>query len=148
MAAVALVPDASIVVKWFLEEEDSSQARFLLELCLREEVEFRIPELLHYEVANALRYAKGVPGGQAEVHLEVLLGYEFETAALTPALLTSAVREARALGATVYDSIYLALAKSLNAVMVTADAEFDRKARSRHVTTLAKAYAELHSGGG
>lgn len=143
MAAVALVPDASVVAKWILREEDSDQALFLRDLFLADEVRFLAPELLFYEVVNVLRHHRSVKAADAEGFLETLFGYELETEPLTTAWALASMREAKRIGSTAYDAAYLVLARVRNAVMVTADAAFDRKARSRHVTTLARAYAEL-----
>jgi len=52
-----IVVDASVVLKWFVEEEWSEQARSLLEAYREEEeLRFSAPKLLEFEVANVLRY--------------------------------------------------------------------------------------------
>ncbi|MBW1669419.1 MAG: type II toxin-antitoxin system VapC family toxin, partial [Deltaproteobacteria bacterium] len=50
------VVDASVVVKWFVEEEGSEEALAIRRRYIEEEVEIVAPELIHFEVLNALRY--------------------------------------------------------------------------------------------
>ena len=50
------VPDASVAVKWFIEEEDSRSARRLRELFQQGTIDLDAPSLLTYEVASALRF--------------------------------------------------------------------------------------------
>jgi predicted nucleic acid-binding protein len=49
------VPDASVAVKWFIEEKDSRPARRLKELFQKGTIDLDAPTLLKYEVASALR---------------------------------------------------------------------------------------------
>ncbi|MFQ6124455.1 MAG: hypothetical protein ACE5R6_07615 [Candidatus Heimdallarchaeota archaeon] len=44
------VPDASVIVRWFLEEKYSAQARALREDYVNGLIELAIPSLLAYEV--------------------------------------------------------------------------------------------------
>jgi predicted nucleic acid-binding protein len=57
----AVVVDTSIVLKWVLEEPDSSTALALLTGWINEEIVIQAPALLTYEVSNALfqRVRKG-----------------------------------------------------------------------------------------
>ena len=50
------VTDASIAVKWFVDEADSSRARKLKGLYLEGAINLEAPSLLNYEVASALRF--------------------------------------------------------------------------------------------
>ena len=50
------VLDASVILKWFLEEENSEKAITLKDGHSRGEFLVVIPDLAIYEVANALRY--------------------------------------------------------------------------------------------
>lgn len=143
MASLALVPDASVVAKWLLREPDSGHAIGLRDRFLAGEVDFVVPSLLYYEVANALRHRREVEPRDAHRFLEELYAYEMEEAAFTAAVAVEASRFARERQTTVYDATYLVVARSRNGVMVTADAKFEAKARSRHVATLARVHAEL-----
>jgi len=50
------VLDASVVLKWFVDEYDSDKAAQLKEEYYSGEREIIVPDLLLFEVANALRY--------------------------------------------------------------------------------------------
>jgi len=48
--------EVSVVLKWFVDEEDSDQALRLREEFYTGKREIVVPDLLLFEVANALRY--------------------------------------------------------------------------------------------
>lgn len=50
------VADASVAVKWFIEEKDSRPARRLRELFQQGRIDLDAPSLLKYEVVSALRF--------------------------------------------------------------------------------------------
>ena len=52
-----VVVDASVVVKWFIEEEFSREARLLRDAYADGLVDIVTPSLLPYEVLNALKYS-------------------------------------------------------------------------------------------
>jgi predicted nucleic acid-binding protein len=52
-----IVVDASLVVKWFISEKHSQQALEVRDHFVSGEVELYAPNLLHYEVLNALKYS-------------------------------------------------------------------------------------------
>jgi predicted nucleic acid-binding protein len=55
-----VVLDASAVGKWYLIEEESEDMRKLRDEILIGEVEAHVPELIFIELANLLRYARGL----------------------------------------------------------------------------------------
>lgn len=143
MAALALVPDASVLVKLWLVEEDSTKARYLRDRFTEGAVRFVVPTLAFVEVANAFRHSPQTRGLDVRQFLEDLYALGMERVEPDMTLVVEAYGEARRVGATVYDALYLTLAKRLDGVMVTSDARFDKLARSRHVATLDKVHAEL-----
>lgn len=143
MAPATLIPDASVISKWLLDESDSDKARALRDLFLRGEVRFVVPSLAYYEVANGLRFNRLVKADLVDEFLEDLHGYEMEEVGPSASLTLAAVETARSVGSTVYDATYLALAKAFDGTVVTADTKFDKVARSRHVAPLAKVHKEF-----
>ncbi len=117
-----LVVDASVAVKWFVEEEDSNRA-FLL---ANGAEEIHCPHLLASEVGSAL-WRKVLQGelelGDARTGMESLARLPINWHA-DEALGAACLRLAFAHDRTVYDSMYLALANRLNARIVTADLRF------------------------
>ena len=117
-----LVVDASVAVKWLVDEDESPAARSLLD----GNHEIAAPRLMATEVSNALRrkrlqgdlernrareLAEAIPRMQVSWILDELLAPD-------------ALDLALALHATVPDCLYLALARALGATLITADHHF------------------------
>jgi predicted nucleic acid-binding protein len=116
------VLDASVVVKWFLDEENSESARALQS----QEIEISAPQFLLVEVANVLW--KHVRKGEFEavIGARILLALE-EVPILwheDSGLFLEAYRLATQAGRTVYDCLYLTLARAAGCPLITADWKF------------------------
>lgn len=131
----AVVVDANVAVKWLLREHDSYTARALASRWRRDSVRVTAPYVLLAEAANALH--KRVRQDRLAVDEATRLlqqirstDVEFHHAfALYPRALELADQLNQ--GA-VYDSLYLALAESLDCELWTADARFQRAARPQY----------------
>jgi predicted nucleic acid-binding protein len=115
-----VVLDASALAKWFLVEEESREMKTLRDKIIGGEIEAHVPGFVFVELANLLRYSRGLtPGdvtnGVAAAMSIGLVVHDFEE------VLGEAVRIAFEKGLTIYDSIYVALAEKLDAVLVTYD---------------------------
>ncbi len=113
------VVDASVVIKWFIPEIHSDAARRLLE----QDHQYLAPDLLFAEAANAI-WKKVRTDQLSLVQGERLIAdlgtIAVETVPCRP-LAHDAYSLATAMGRTVYDSLYLALAVRLETQMITAD---------------------------
>lgn len=125
------VVDASLAVKWLVNEIHTEKAFALANFWLRTGIQPIAPYLMPVEVANALyrRVVRGdIPSETAILLLDGLLaaGIELrETASLHP----RAIRLALSLRQdAVYDAHYLALAESFECELWTADERFFRVA--------------------
>ncbi|MDE0098771.1 MAG: type II toxin-antitoxin system VapC family toxin [Truepera sp.] len=115
-----LVVDASVAIKWLVEEEGSETATRLL----KGDHELHAPRLMVSEVTNALwrkarlgEIERGEAGTLAAAIAEMPLHwYDDEV------LGADAARLALALDRPVYDCVYLALAYRIGGQVVTADA--------------------------
>ena len=117
-----LVVDASVAVKWFVEEEYSADAGRLLE----QGHEIYAPRLLASEVGNAL-WRKARTGALERGRAGTLAAAIMEAAVRwtqDEEVCSDAVRLSLALDRPVYDCVYLALAHRLGAKLVTADVRF------------------------
>ena len=123
---VSLVLDASAVVKWFVEEDESSEMRRIRDLYLKGRVVIHIPSLLLIELANALRYVKGLTPTDVANAVEALRALRLNIVDDTE-VLEEAIETAFNTGITVYDAIYVALAKTTDSKLVTYDAELLNK---------------------
>lgn len=123
---VSLVLDASAVVKWFVEEEESGEMRRIRDLHLNGRVEIHVPQLLFVELANALRYVRGLTAVDVVKALEALRVLRLNVVEdLT--LLGEAVEIAFSHGVTVCDALYVALARATGSKLVTYDKELLEK---------------------
>ena len=119
-----LVIDASIAVKWVVEEEGTPQA-----LALRQRAKLIAPELLVAECANILwkKAARGeLSKEEAILAAKLLHSAEVELLPMR-SLFETATSLAIELDHPAYDCIYLALAVENDCPFVTADDRFLRK---------------------
>ena len=126
---MTIVVDASIALKWVLEEQGSAAAEELLEKDLA------APSLWLLEAANALwrRTVRGeLTQADAEERLTELTKAPVASVPLEQDL-PEAMRLALQLNHPVYDCLYWALAKRLGTYVVTADTRFGQ-AVARHGT--------------
>ena len=132
MNELSKVVDASLAVKWLVDEEDSDKALALFTSWGELGVQIEAPHLMLAETANALH--RKVVEGQLALHIATsslenlrALGIKFHDPENIHA---GAVRLAGQLGqGAVYDSVYLALAEYLDCELWTADRRFYRAAR-------------------
>jgi len=128
-----LVIDASIAVKWVVEEDGTPEA-----LALRQRARLIAPELLVAECANILwKKVRRNELSQEEALLaaRLLQGAEIELLP-TRSLLEPATRISIEIDHPAYDCIYLALAVEHKCQFVTADEGFLRKLHRSHQRTL------------
>ena len=117
-----LVVDASVAVKWLVEEENSDVADMLLD----GRHELIAPRLMVSEVGNAL-WRKVRMGEIERSHAGALAAAIPQMAvswAEDEGVCPDAVRLSLALDRPVYDCVYLALAHRMGATLVTADVHF------------------------
>ena len=140
MAGKACVLDSSIAIKWFVDESDSKEAVELLKRLNEKKVTIIVPDLILYEIANSLRWNPKFNQEDIEEALRDIAGFGLQINAPTFELLKSAISLAYATGCTVYDAVFLALAKKNECVLVTAD---QKLARVKGVLTLKEALGEF-----
>ena len=120
----SVVVDASLAVKWLVEEDDSERAHAALESWVAQDITRIAPHLMPFEVANALhrRVLRGelsvddstrMIARLLESRLELHQPPNLHVRALQ---LASQLRQGAA-----YDAHYLALAESLSCELWTAD---------------------------
>ena len=118
------VLDASVILKWFLEEEGTSQALRLREEFYRGEREIVVPDLLLMEVANALRYNPSFTAKEIKEAIQTLFDIGIVIITPTYSLLAKAIDLAKIFDVTCYDAVYLALAEEIGFELITADKKF------------------------
>lgn len=124
------VIDTSVAVKWFSQEKDTDSALLLRDAMITKKIQVQAPDLLLYELANALRYRPGYVN--KDVKLVVQSVYDMGIQFVKPdgSLIEHAVRLAFQYDITVYDGCFLALAIITNAPLLSADNRLINKAKA------------------
>lgn len=121
------VLDASVILKWFINEKGSDRALQLRDEFYRGEREIVVPDLLLFEVSNALRYNPSFDTGEIKEAVKTLFDIGIEIITPTYSLLDKAIELAKNRDLTCYDAIYLALAEEIGFEFITADEKFYKK---------------------
>ncbi|MHA1505760.1 MAG: type II toxin-antitoxin system VapC family toxin [Candidatus Asgardarchaeia archaeon] len=134
-----VVVDASVVVKWFIDEEGSDKALKIRDRYVNGEIMIIAPELLPYEVLNALRYSGVFSIDEIKEASVALSNYGIEMHPLLGNLAEKTVEISMETNITVYDSAYVALAHLMDTVLYTADESLIRRVKGdygKHVTHI------------
>lgn len=119
------IVDASVAIKWFVQEEKRDIALSVLQRIINKPKHFAVPELFYFELAHAFNRLIKKPS-PLQLHLlgqVTIFGiYRFS---MTPELLSEIIYF-QSLGLSGYDSAYIGLAKILKGKWIT----FDKKAHS------------------
>jgi predicted nucleic acid-binding protein len=124
------VLDASVVLKWFVDEMDSPLAISIREEFYDGKMEIVVPDLLLFEIANALRYNPTFTSKEIQEALETLFGMGIQIITPTLSLLEKTVELAEVYDVTCYDAAYLALSEELSFIFITADGRLYRKIKN------------------
>lgn len=122
-----LILDASVVLKWFLEEEQAEKALAYRQSHLSGEICLVATPLLAFEVSNALCTKSGVGREMLLSALEVFYLTGIEEYPFDGRLARETVVLARKYKVSVYDASYVALARFLGCQFVTADEKLYRR---------------------
>ncbi|MFN3671611.1 MAG: type II toxin-antitoxin system VapC family toxin [Bosea sp. (in: a-proteobacteria)] len=129
-----VVVDASVAMKWFVDEDDSDRAETLLAADIA-----IAPAIILSEVGNGIwtkRRSAGIDGASASRFIGHLTQLLREVVPLDT-LMAEAMKLAFDLDHPVYDCVYLALARSRGSVLVTADKRFiDKLSGQDHPVAL------------
>lgn len=114
--------DSSVVIKWFRKSEIWREEAVLLR---REYLEGRlsiyVPDLLVLEIANVLRYKKDLSRAQVQEAVRSLYELKITILNLSRDLVDKAIAIAYSRDLTMYDAVFVAAARHLNAPFITAD---------------------------
>ncbi len=117
------VLDTSVVLKWFstVGEGDLDQALQLRRKLSDGAVFFVIPELLLYELANALRYNPNFSAADVKEALDSILDMGFEVRSVDKKGIGEATDIAFKYNIPVYDAYFIALSRVEEKPLITAD---------------------------
>lgn len=124
------VLDASVVIKWFSQEKYTEKALKIREMFLKGECEIVVPDLLLYEISNALRYNPNFKENDVKEAIDSLFSMELNIVVPISEIVKTAATLAFKHNITAYDAVYLALAKEIKFTCVTADKKLYDKVKS------------------
>ena len=118
-----IVADASVAVKFFVDEEYSDSARRLRDGMISKELKLVEPAMFFYEVINAVRYSKIKRFSVEELGnvIEAMDNYEFEVIDWSADIARKAAELSKRYDISVYDATYVALARITGSRFYTAD---------------------------
>ena len=116
-----LIIDASVLIKWWVDEPNSSDARALRDAFLDGDVELIAPDLAQYEVTNALACVPSLSTADVELAIHQLLHFGIDFVPIDEHLLVASVELSRESKLAIYDAVYAALATRRAAILITAD---------------------------
>ncbi|KKR88451.1 MAG: PilT protein domain protein [Candidatus Gottesmanbacteria bacterium GW2011_GWA2_41_12] len=127
---INLIIDTSVAVKWLeLEgEEYTGEAKILLKNIVNGKIRVATLDLLMVEYTNALHKGKKFTEKQISDSLIRLTSLPIKFIPISLALLEDAVKLAIRFDQTIYDALYLSLAKSFHCKVVTSDRELSKVA--------------------
>jgi predicted nucleic acid-binding protein len=140
------VLDTSVVLKWFSEfgENDLPQAFQLRQVLLDGSVTFTVPELLFYELSNALRYNPSLSSKDVQEALDSVMDMGFIVKGVDKRVMADAISIAFRYGVTVYDAYFLALARTERKPLIIADYKFvERVKASKEIMRLSGLTSEI-----
>jgi len=126
-----IIIDASVVVKWFIEENDSDKAVFIRDKFIDGKVELYVPTLLYFEVLNALKYSQLFRPTELEDAGESIENYGFKVISIKNEIRKHMIKVAVDYDLSIYDASYLGLSIGLEKIFCTADEKIIKKLPSK-----------------
>jgi predicted nucleic acid-binding protein len=130
------VIDASVVARWYVEEEWSDIALKVRSDYEKGLVDLIAPYLLIYEVSNSLRYSPDVNMNDVSDSIKSLLHMQLDFRHLTIEEVESLTMLAFKFNISMYDAVYLAIAQSLGISFLTGDSKLHKKVGSKSAILL------------
>lgn len=132
------VIDTSVVVKWFAGENESSleQSTKVFYDMTGGKIDCIAPDILIYELANALLLSKKLPFHEAQLKLRQLFEFNLEIIFVDILLIQDALRIAHEYGLTVYDAAFVATTYQHDAGLITDNPKHHGKIKDGSVVLL------------
>ena len=134
-----IVLDASVATKFInTQEKESDIAEKLLRAHIEEKEKIIIPSLLFFEVANALATKTDLKEEYIKRGLCLLYDANFVIYEVNQEDIIEAALLAKKYKTSVYDMVYVVIAKNKKVTLITADNKFTNKVNFSFVQTLSK----------
>ncbi len=134
-----------MILKWFIEEDDSQQALWLRRAYKSRRISVATTDLAFYEVANVLRYSNLVSSSQEHTAIQTLRGDIIHVISFDENVLHNAIEIAEEANISIYDAYFVAQADLEGLRFITADKKLARAVRGlTDVMTLEEYAARLN----
>ena len=130
------IVDASVAIKWFNLEEGTQAALRLREEHIEETTILCAPNLILYELTNALRYNPSFNKEKVTQAISSLIDLQIDFISPSKDLLDQSIKDAYLYDITVYDSNYLALAELMGIILYTSDKKLYEKTKETGIIEL------------
>ena len=124
-----IVLDAYVIIKWFTKEENRDKAINIRDKYINEEIEIFVPDLILYEITNALRYNPNFDENDVKEALNSLFDLGITIITPTKEILEKAIDIAFSNNTSLYDSTYIALSEIIGFEFITADEKLYNKVK-------------------
>lgn len=119
--------DTSVVAKWFLQEDNSVEAKKYLQEYKKQEKDIFVPQIIIPELANALHFGGHFSNQQLKKSIQAFYALQLGVVPVTKDLMIIATDLVTEFRLTYYDSLFISLAKLMDVTLVTADKKHHRK---------------------
>ena len=133
MEKETLVLDASVIVKWFCREEYTDIALKIRDRFFKGDLNVIVPELMFYEVSNAIRYNPVFTKEDKNKIIDDLFSIGFNVVHSNRKILSTAMKLALETDTPIYDNVYHSVSRSEKCPFVTADKEYIKKANAQNL---------------
>ena len=127
-----VVVDASVIVKWFVKEENSDKAIKVRDRYIEGEIRIIAPEILPFEVLNALYHKRLFSKDELKEISEALDAFSFDLYSLRGEYTKKAIEVSVDNNITVYDAAYISLAMVKNTIVYTADEQLIKRLKQNY----------------
>jgi len=133
-----VVVDTSVAVKWFSKEGEglAPQALSLLRFCRDERIKLVVPDIIIYELANALKIGKSLPQQLVLQSIKDFMDFGPQIVSVDAYWVAQGLEFMFQANLTVYDAVFVAVAEVFDIPLITEDRKHHRKSVSSRITYL------------
>lgn len=133
-----VVVDTSVVLKWFVKENEAlvEQAELLWHQIANGQIDCVIPDLLIYELGNALLYSKKLPSQEIQGYYEEFFSLGLTMIRIDSSLIHETTSIAKQYAITIYDAVFVAVAQKYGIYLISAHPKHHGKIKDGTVILL------------
>ena len=130
--------DSSVIFKWFSYENEKNvdKALSILDMYRENKLEIIIPELVIYEVSNALRYNNNFSSIETRKIISTLINMELNMIGLSNRVIDSTIRIAYEENITIYDAVFISLSNIMKIPLISANPRHHKLLKRRNIISL------------